>query len=267
MRNALFAMVLSGAVLFASGAVSPASAGSTKDRVEVLEQTVAELKAQTPAATASALKIGQLEEQIQTLTGRVEELSHQLDEANARLDAVSAALAGGALGAPPEAGGPTALSSGDAIADTISRSDAGAPAGAGGASDVELPLDADAAFDYASSFLMRGDYARARAAFELYVKAFPNHPRTADARFRLGEIYLATGANADAADAFIAHIKKYPNDPRAAEAYLKLGSAFSRMNQEAEACKVFKTMRSKFPGASPTVLARADVEMSRINCK
>lgn len=271
MRNALLATLMSGALLAASGVVATASAESTKDRVGALEQSVAELQAQSPAAAASAVKIGQLEEQIQHLTGRIEELSFQLEQANARLDAVTAALAGDAIGAaslsPGASGGPTPLGGGDPIADTIARSDpAGAPA-AGEPGDVALPIDADAAFEYASSFLMRGDYARARKAFEMYVKAFPNHPRTADAQFRLGEIYLATGANADAADTFIAHIKKYPNDPRAAEAYLKLGTAFSRMEQQTEACKVFKTMRTKFPGASPAVLQRADVEMSRINCK
>ena len=271
MRKALIGMFLAGAA-FAPLAVSPALAQSTKDRVEMLEQQVSELKAQAPAATASAVKIGQLEEQIQFLTGRVEELSYKLEQSNARLDAITAALAGDSVGAAGlstsaggAAGGPTSLASGDPIADQIARSgDAGEHAGV---TDVSLPLDPDAAFDYASSFLMAGDYDRARAAFELYVKAFPNHPRTADAQFRLGEIYLATGANADAADAFIAHIKKYPNDPRSAEAYLKLGTAFSRMEQTTQACKVFKSVRTKFPNASPVVQQRVDVEMTRIKCQ
>ena len=168
---------------------------------------------------------------------------------------MTAALSGGA----PAGGGPTALS-GDPIADRIA--DAGAAQGA-----IELPADPEAAFDYAYAFLLSGDYGRAQKAFELYLKAYPNHQRTADAQFRLGEIYLASGANADAADAFIAHIKKYPNDPRAAEAYLKLGTAFSRMKQTTEACKVFKTMKTKFPNAAQSVQERADVEMAKIACK
>ena len=98
MRKALIGMFLVGAA-FAPLAVSPALAQSTKDRVEVLEQQVSELKAQAPAATASAVKIGQLEEQIQFLTGRVEELSYKLEQSNARLDAITAALAGDSVGA------------------------------------------------------------------------------------------------------------------------------------------------------------------------
>ena len=262
MRHAILAMFLSGAL--ALGAPS-AGAESTKDRVEALEAAVADLQARAPAAGDATVRIGRLEQEIQRLTGELEQLTHELDQANARLNAVSAALAGGdpASGAAGSAtGGPTTLSGGDPIADKIAQSGASP-----GATDIALPLDPDLAFDYASSFLVSGDYTSARKAFELYVKAFPNHPRTAEAQFRLGEIYLATGANAEAADAFIAHIKKYPNDARAAEAYLKLGTAFSRLDQTGEACKVFKTMKAKYPNATPAVLQRADIEMQRIDCK
>jgi len=155
-------------------------------------------------------------------------------------------------------GGPAQLGSADPIADQIAAASAGA---------VELPLNPDEAFEYASSFLTRSDYPNARRAFELYVAAFPNHPRTADAQFRLGEIYLATGANAEAADAFIAHIRQYPNNGRAAEAYLKLGTAFARLQKNSEACQVFKSMRGKFPNAAPAVQQRAEAEMARINCR
>lgn len=268
MRNAFKTVLSASFIVFF--AASPAFAESTKDRVERLEQAVSDLQARAPAATDSAVKVNQLEEQVQQLTGRVEELNFQLDQVNARLNAISAALSGGAAGdamaAGPSAGGPVNLTSGDAIADQIAKSGA-APRASGDEAEVALPADPDAAFDYASSFLLRGDYDSAQKAFELYLKAFPNHPRTADAQFRLGEIYLAQGANAEAADAFIAHIKKYPNDPHAAEAYLKLGTAFSRMKQTAEACKVFKSMKVKFPNASPAVLQRANSEMAQISCK
>jgi len=252
MRVTNFLMAMAGIFALAG----PAFAGETKDRIGALEREVADLRAASAAASQSALKLAEMEQQIQILTGRVEELTNDLDQANARLASVTAALSGAA---PAGSGGPTSLTA-DPIADRIAES---GPAPGG----VELPADAEAAFNYAYGFLLNGDYARAQKAFELYLKAFPNHPRTADAQFRLGEIYLASGANADAADAFIAHIKKYPNDPRAAEAYLKLGSAFSRMQQTAEACKVFKTMKTKFPNASPTVQERAAVEMTKIGCK
>lgn len=275
MRNTVFTLFAAGALALSFAA--PAAAQSTKDRVEMLEQAVADLQARAPSAADSALKIGRLEQEVQALTGRVEELTWRLDQANARIESLTAAMAGDTLGAaeygaplpgaPGRAGaagatgGPARLGgSDDPIGDRIAEA-------SGDEAEVALPLDANEAFEYASSFLLRGDYARAQKAFELYVAAFPNHPRTAEAQFRLGEVYLATGANADAADAFIAHIKKYPNDPRAAEAYLKLGTAFARLQKNTEACQVFKSMRGKFPSAAPAVMQRADIEMQRINCK
>jgi len=254
---------------------APAAAG-TKDDIRNLQERMARVEQAAAAQSAATVRLSELERQNQFLTGRIEELSFQLDQANQRLNAIAAALSGGAAGEPGAGAflgvpgyqqqGPVALAPGDPIpiADQLSRT--GVQDGPGSAS-VELPLDPTAAFDYASGFLLKGDYQRAKAAFELYVEAFPNHARTPDARFRLGEIHLALGENADAADVFIAHIRAYPNDPRAAEAYLKLGTAFSRLEKSDQACTVFKTMKAKFPNVSQPVRQRADLEMSRINCQ
>ncbi len=261
------------AALLIVASAAPATAG-TKDDVRNLQDRMARVEQAAAAQSAATVRLGELERQNQMLTGRIEELSFQLDQANQRLDAIGAALSGGAVGEPGAGAylggpayqqqGPVALAPGDPIADQLSRD--GVEDGVGAAS-IELPLDPTAAFDYASGFLLQGDYQRAKAAFELYVEAFPNHARTPDARFRLGEIHLALGENANAADVFIAHIRAYPNDPRAAEAYLKLGTAFSRLEKSDQACTVFKTMKAKFPNVSQPVSQRADLEMSRINCQ
>lgn len=251
---------LAAALLLSMAAAAPALAG-TKERVEALEAAVGQLRASQPAAIEANGKIDRLEAEVRSLTGRVEELTFELEQARARLDSVSAALAGEApaSGAPvPLAGAPAGPN--DLIANEISRSGS-----AGGA--VELPLDPEAAFSYASDFLLAGDYANAERAFQMFVETFPNHPRTADARFRLGEVYLANSKNTEAADAFIAFIRAYPQSARGAEAYLKLGTAFSRLSKPDEACKVFKTLKTKYPNAAPAVLQRTEVEMGKISCR
>ena len=272
---------LCGGVFLAAFAAAPASAG-VRDDVRDLQQRMTQAEQSLAGQRAATLRIGELEREIQSLTGRIEELTFQLDQANIRLDAISAALAGGgagqpaggqwiggewvsdgaSAGAPAASGGPVDLTGGAVAGQTV-------PAGPASAApdDVTLPLDPAAAFDYASQFLLKGDYPRAKSAFELYLQAFPNHTRTPDAQFRLGEIHMALSENAAAADAFIAHIRNYPNDPRAAEAYLKLGSAFARLEKPGEACTVFKTMKTKFPNAAGPVVQRADLEMARIDCQ
>ena len=255
MRN-VHRFAISSLACLAASASAPALAG-TKERVEALEAAVAQLQAASPAALDSNAKIDRLEGEVRSLTGRIEELTYELEQTRARLDSVSAALAG-----ESPAGGPVNLSGApagetDLIANEISRAGA----------DVTLPLDPEAAYAYASEFLVTSDYGRAEKAFTLFLEAFPSHPRAADARFRLGEVYLASSKNTEAADTFIAFIRAYPNSARGAEAYLKLGTAFSRLEQSSEACKVFKTLKSKYPTAAPAVMQRADVEMARISCR
>jgi tol-pal system protein YbgF len=241
---------------------TPAFAG-TKDRLEALEATVAQLQAASPAALDSNAKIDRLEGEVRRLTGQVEQLTHELDQTRARLDSVSAALAGDTLSGPVNLSGAPAGPN-DPIANQIARSDNSGPSTGPG---VTLPLDPEAAYAYASDFLVTSDYARAEKAFTMFLESFPKHPRAADARFRLGEVQLAASKNAEAADTFIAFIRAYPNSARGAEAYLKLGTAFSRLDQSTEACKVFKTLKTKYPTAAPAVLQRTDVEMTRINCR
>ncbi len=267
-------LAIAAALLWAA----PAAAG-TKDDIRDLQARLAAAEQALAGQSQAMLRISQLERQIQEMTGEIEQLTYQLDQAETRLDSVSAALAGDANYARPgdfttmPSGGPVPLVPGagardpivDPIGDQIARDAGDAAMDAG--DDISLPLDPNAAFDYASSFLLAGDYQRAKSAFSLYLEAFPNHQRTADAQFRLGEIHLALAENAAAAEAFIAHIRAFPNDARSAEAYLKLGTAFARLDKSAEACTVFKTMKSKHPNAPAPVLQRADLEMARIDCR
>ena len=291
MRLLTIATLFAGAVCLTACASSPAAAqrsSSTDDRLKRIERSLSDLQAAVyrdgdgpgvllaePVSGDATVRISQLEREIQILTGRIEELSYDLDKANASIKSMQSALS---LGAPTSSpGGPVPLAGPVQPGDLVTNGQAieglqTVPGETGSVtapnvSDVELPLDPDAAFAYASGFLLSGDYARAEAAFALYLKSFPNHPRAADARFRLGEIFLATEKNADAADSFITHIRTYPSDPRAAEAHLKLGTAFSRLGQPDEACKIFRALKSKFPDASPAVSQRAEREMAAINCR
>ena len=150
------ALSLGAAALLAA----PAFAGS-KDRIEALEASVAQLQAASPAALNANAKIDRLEAEVRSLTGRVEELTHELDQTRARLDSVTAALAGDA-GAPVALGAP-GQPAGDPIANQIARAESAAP-------EIALPLDPEAAYAYASDFLVTSDYARAEAAFATFLE-------------------------------------------------------------------------------------------------
>lgn len=312
---------------------TPAEAGR-KEEIKALQNQLVAMQQQFEALSQrtgqniaeSTVRISQLQQQNQELTGRVESLNFELDRMRARLDQVTRVLAGesfsgletspqgvaagnnvsgngvgpaagnAASGAPAPLGGNQGAAQAAVGGDATSNLDASAvdatrapsrqspssqspvgesPTGQSpngqstrqGQSDVSLPPDPNVAYQYASGFLLSGDYIRAREAFELYVQEFPNSARLPDAQFRLGEIYLATGANADAAQAFISHIREFPNDPKAAEAYLKLGTSFARLDKKDQACQVYQQIRPKFPGAAQIIFQRSELEMQRLGCR
>ncbi|MEM6414403.1 MAG: tetratricopeptide repeat protein [Pseudomonadota bacterium] len=287
LRNVLQSRLFVGcfAVIASFGVFSSAMAKpSTKERITTLETEVAELKAAAQASAASAQRTVALEEQVRKLTGQVETLTFQLRQSNARVDALAAVLAGtgdlpagfptsssagmppansGGGSSQPSNGGPTSLTG------RSSGEPADLPTGSPGETpnDVQLPMDPEAAFIYANSFLAEQDYARAEAAYKMFLEVFKDHPRAEDVQFRLGEIYLARNKNTEAADAFVAFIRKYPDSRRLPEAYFKLGTAFAKLGQQGEACRVFQAVKSKYPNAPAALLEKTDRELSRNECR
>ncbi|MEO0398174.1 MAG: tol-pal system protein YbgF [Pseudomonadota bacterium] len=295
--------ILAGAMVMATAAEARPS---TKERVETLEGDVAELKAASEAAATSSQRVIILEEQVRALTGQIEILNFRLQQSDARIQALSAALAGeGGLPAdfsapsfsapvsgaasssygasapsassapsaqPGATGGPAPLGAASPLGEpAASAVDQGASAlstpSAPAFDDVQLPMDPEAAFIYANSFLLEQDYARAENAYTMFLDVYGGHPRAEDAQFRLGEIYLARDKNAEAADAFVAFIRKYPKSGRLPEAYFKLGASFSRLGQKDEACKVFNAVKKKYPNAPSQLLEKTDRERARNGCQ
>ena len=108
--------------------VSTSASARTKDDIRDLQSRMDRAEQSISGQSASIARISELEQQIQSLTGLVEELTYQLDISNQRLDAVTAALAGDSLGVDAAAhglstsassSGPVDLTTGDPIADQL----------------------------------------------------------------------------------------------------------------------------------------------------
>ena len=116
------------ALLITTTALTPAMAASTKDRVRTLEAQVADLQARL-SGEAPSVRVGQLERQVQELTGKVEQLSFQLNQANQRLTAISGVLANDpAAAAALQAAGASALTGPVSLAPGGGPADLSAPA-------------------------------------------------------------------------------------------------------------------------------------------
>ena len=217
---------------------------------------VAQPSQEVPSADI-AVRITQIERELQSLTGQIEELNFRTQQNAMAIEALQVAI-----GAAPSGGvasssrGPQSL-----IGDAPDR-----PSAPAAAVTVTLPDDPERAYPYAYDFILRNDYDRAAAAFEQFIERFPRDPKTPDARYRLGEIYLATKAYASAAEVFLAFIQEHPDHPRAPEGYLKLGQALVFLDNTDQACRVFTSLLSQYPDALPVVRERARGEQQKIGC-
>lgn len=253
-----------------------------------------------PVGADMAVRVSQIERQLQLLTGDVERMTYQTEQNRQRLDALAEAisymqqptadaedpmggdsgmsgeLSGGGSGMPSDlrgsggSGAPTPLGAAGA-AQTGDAMGTGLPAGVDSPfpvieDDYVEPVDPDVAYEGAFDALLNGDYDAAEQGFSTFIAQHPEDPRAADAQYRLGEIYLATGANSRAAQAFLQHIKQWPEDARAPESYLKLGIAYARLDKNEEACQIFTVMENKFPDMSGELQNRLDIERGKAGC-
>ncbi|MCI5046029.1 MAG: tol-pal system protein YbgF [Aquisalinus sp.] len=242
-------------------------------------------------------RIGQLERELQNLTGRIEQVAYQIEQNSRRLDTLTAAMSSPGVSAPVSnslGGDPygevyddNTYSLNDQLRDqTGGQANSGISGGptdlssTGAATGTQLPTssastsrcapysvgDANSTYDQAFDSLLNGDYGQAECKFQAFLDTYPEDPRAPDAQFRLGEIFLATGANLDAARAFLNHVRTWPNDARAPESYLKLGTAYSRLGKTEEACRIFDVTSSKYPNAAPAIRQRLAVERGSAGC-
>ncbi len=236
------------------------------------------------------LRIQQLENQVRSLTGQVEELTYKLNQAqaanaapaqsqnyaatnNGSLPAATANAAGQAP-APgqPQVFGTVNQSSVDAVrSQTPAQNTAQNPAPVlnqtQSAAAVQLPSGTPKEkYDYAFDLLRQANYPAAEQAFRAFLQQHPGDPLSGNAKYWLGETYYVRGDNQNAAIVFAEGFQEYPNSSKAPDNLLKLGMALSNLGSTQDACGTFSELKRRYPNAASTILRRAEREQTRIGC-
>lgn len=236
------------------------------------------------------LRIDQLENQMRTMTGSLEEVTYSVDQLKRRVDKlvgdvdqrlsqlehpgsppVGPALAGNAPpspvpgaganpGAPPSQGGNLVAPPGGA--QTASRTPP-SPMPQGGT----LPTgSAQDQYNYAFGLLRQADYPAAEQALRSFVQRYPNDALAGNAQYWLGETYYVRKDYNNAAATFAEGYRKYPQSGKAADNLLKLGMSLGNIGQKKEACLTFSQLAHDFPKASSNVTERVAQEKQRLGC-
>jgi tol-pal system protein YbgF len=217
-------------------------------------QTVA---AAAPASQSSELffQIQTLQQEVAQLRGLVEELTHQVNrlstdqQAQYRdLDGRIVALRGGAASSAPAQ--PAAPATGAQDASPTAATPA-APAAAGQAAAGEREA-------YSAAFeLMRArKFPEATAAFNRFVRDYPNSGFAANSFYWLGELYLAQNNMEQARQSFTQVLNLYPDSQKVPDSLYKLGVVQHRLGDVPRAREYLNRAISQYPGSSAAALAQ-----------
>lgn len=211
------------------------------------------------------IRIGQIETEIRKLTGLVEEIAFNQNRIEKEFDLFKrdVDLRFKDLG---NSGTVAALTPDPVVADEPKEEELTRTA------EIELPTvtlpegtEAER-YDYAFSFLRRGDFPSAEAALKSFLEAHPAHSLAGNAQYWLGETYYVRKDYPLAAAAFLKGFQSYGEGAKGPDSLLKLGMSLSSMNQNQQACSAFEELLSRYPEATQEVLNKGRTEQERLGC-
>lgn len=280
---ALATPVLSG---FSQAApLPPAAVGAAQDRDNVI----------LAQAGDPLFRIGQLEEQVRNLNGRIEELGFQLlqmqeqmrqmqednefrfqelEKTNGQRSDVGSGVTQPGIEPSTTAStipdgqgaGAPALDLGTLQVDPNSDLIGGIiePLQPGGqTASLNSPDDL---YQAGYNHMLTGDYALAEQVFGDYIAAYPEGGRAADAMFWLGEAQYSQGRYQDSAKTFLDVHKKYPQADKGADSLLKLGMSLAKLDNRETACATLREVLIRYPGASAAVRTKVSEEQQLASC-
>lgn len=194
-------------------------------------------------------RLQQLQQEVQTLRGELEEHSYMLDNINKRqrdlymdLDRRIQALEGGGVRAPAPAA--------SSLAPSESAPSANVPATTSNQGSEKSD------YDQAFSLLKAGDYDKAAEAFSQFVTTYPQSGYVPNALYWLGEANYVTRKFEPAKSAFDQVIQQYPAHSKAKDAMLKVGYIHFENKDWNAAKQMLDNVVTHYPGSSAARLAQ-----------
>jgi tol-pal system protein YbgF len=275
-------------------------------QAELAELRGIQLVQVTPSDRAQfEVRLGQLEEELRRLTGRIEQLEFSQRAVESRLDQLiqdldvrlSALEQGGVAasnqGEPRQAQAPNEPGRGT---EGAPAADQQADAGEQGAQDLtgestlgvvpesallDLPrpdpaaatppastsLPAQRQYDSAMELLRAGDYPSAERGLELFLDLNPDHPLASNAAYWMAETLYVRKNYAAAASGFARNYRTYGKDaPKAPDNLLKLGMSLFGLGEADKACTSYAELAKEFPNAPTHIEQAVARESERAGC-
>lgn len=195
------------------------------------------------------MQLQQMQEEIATLRGMLEEQQYELSklrqESLERYQTLDSRLVEGA--------GTPASSSSTAAASQAERS---ASQGSVEPADPEKEkLYYDASFD----LIKERDFDKAQQAFTAFLRKYPNSQYAGNAQYWLGEVSLVQGDLQAAGKAFALVADNYPEHNKVPDSLYKLADVERRLGRADRARGILQQVVAQYPSSSAAQLAQKDL--------
>ncbi|MCZ7834447.1 MULTISPECIES: cell division protein CpoB [Atlantibacter] len=226
---------------FAQAPISSVGSGSVEDRVTQLERI----------SNAHSQLLTQLQQQLTDNQNDIDSLRGQIQESQYQLNQVVERQKQLLLQIDSLSNGGAAAQSGDTSAQNNAGAATGDSAANAPAASTGAPVQSgDANTDYNAAIALVQDKSRqddAIAAFQNFVKKYPDSTYQPNANYWLGQLNYNKGKKDDAAYYFASVVKNYPKSPKASDAMYKVGVIMQDKGDSAKAKAVYQQVISKYP--------------------
>jgi tol-pal system protein YbgF len=212
-----------------AGCATSSGPDPTEQRLSDLDERVGRIDrvVSNQSLVQLAQRVDGLQNDVRTLSGRIEELQNANESLRRQQRDLYADLDQRLKAAPPAA-----------------------DAGASPAGDAE-----QAQYDRAFEHLKSGDYAGAIAAFRALAAAYPQGQLADNTQYWLGEAHYVTRDYANATGAFERVLAGWPNSRKAPDALLKLGYTQLEQRRTDAGRATLQQVVSRYPGTEAARLA------------
>ncbi|WP_205065341.1 cell division protein CpoB [Pantoea coffeiphila] len=229
----------------AQATISSVGSGSVEDRVTTLERIS---NAQAQLLQQLQQQLSDTQNDIDSLRGQIQENSYQLNQVVERqksilqqIDTLSSGGAGAQASGAGDAAAGAAAATGSAAGDATAAAPAAAPTQSG---------DANTDYNAAVALVLeKKQYDQAIAAFQAFVKKYPDSTYQPNANYWLGQLNYNKGKKDDAAYYFATVVKNYPKSPKSADALFKVGVIMQEKGDKAKAKAVYQQVIKLYPNS------------------
>ena len=215
--------------------------------------------AQAPLSAQGQLfvQLQQMQEEISTLRGMLEEQQHELrqlrQESLERYQTLDSRVNDSSRG---QASSQSATSGQQASSSNNDKPRSAAQQSVAEESDPEKEkLYYDASFD----LIKQRDFDNAQKAFTAFLRKYPNSHYAGNAQYWLGEVHLLQGDMQAAGKAFAKVSENYPQHNKVPDSLYKLADVERRLGRTDRARGIFQQVVEQYPNSSAAQLAKQDL--------